>query len=593
MSEPIRKPGHAPESYQPRKPKILSIAEQVSQSEKLVETFTVGKAVFEVFDRPEVLWVGTLAWADNNHDEPDTGALLKKYQSLVYSHPQREFRNPGWSAGISINYCLGGRAPRGMLFAAETWSAKQDSCYDVFTQPAGLYFRMRLDKHARKLIGKKNDDGAQYALMEKVAAQHGYRRALGNPIEMFYHDHENGTAAYAIIPVEKAPEAYQPRKPEIMKLAEQAREKTEERGASTGNASPGGSGILPNIRGIFDGMQGHNYGLPDCLAFIWEHLNETIQPDYWDFAAATGDSVAMVYNRNPSTLDEYCVSGYLAGPEHIAHCFNVIGYGHSYVTAEQINADKEKYLRQVMFCIDKGLPVLALTSLTAVPGWHSDVGDYCLVVGYEDQALVLNIGIKDDGGWLIKYDTSGQFGMDLIFVGEKQRELTMEELYLSTAKNMTHWLTLPERDGMFFGAAAFRAWADDIEAGRYKDRRYKHKDHRWSDYGVFVCNLATSPGVPFFVFKKLAEINPIYARCMKLHDEIVKVFPAHLPDDCVPEGSKDRLWSELERLGGGLYAKHKALRNKRKRRKIAAALRGYAERLDKVVRILEKGAREV
>jgi len=49
----------------------------------------------------------------------------------------------------------------------------------------------------------------------------------------------------------------------------------------------------------------------------------------------------------------------------------------------------------------------------------------------------------------------------------------------------------------------------------------------------------------------------------------------------------------LERLGGGLYAKHKALRNKRKRRKIAAALRGYAERLDKVVRILEKGAREV
>jgi hypothetical protein len=35
------------------------------------------------------------------------------------------------------------------------------------------------------------------------------------------------------------------------------------------------------------------------------------------------------------------------------------------------------------------------------------------------------------------------------------------------------------------------------------------------------------------------------------------------------------------------------LRNTRKRRKIAAALRGYAERLDEVVRMLEKGVQEV
>ena len=380
-----------------------------------------------------------------------------------------------------------------------------------------------------------------------------------------------------------APESYDPKEvPEIVKMAAAGR--VEEHSLSASRASSDGSGILPSIRGIFDGMKGHNYGLPDCLSFIWEHLNETVQPDYWDFAATTGDSVAMVYNRNLSSRDEYCVSGYLAGPEHIAHCFNVLGYGHSYVTAEQINADKERVLRQVKSCIDKGLPVLALTSLSAVPGWHSDVGDYCLIVGYEEQALTLNIGIKDDSGWLIKYDVSGEIGMNFIFVGEKRREITMEDIYLGAAQKMTHWLTLPEWDGKCFGAAAFRAWADDIEGGRYEDESID----LWDNYGVYVCNLATSPGVPSFVFRELAEMNSAHARCMALHDEIGKIFPACLPDDCVPKGTgKDGLWTMLERFGGGLYAKRKVLQSKNKCRKIAAALREYAGRVDEVVRMLE------
>jgi len=39
--------------------------------------------------------------------------------------------------------------------------------------------------------------------------------------------------------------------------------------------------------------------------------------------------------------------------------------------------------------------------------------------------------------------------------------------------------------------------------------------------------------------------------------------------------------------------KHKALRSKTRCRKIAAALRGYAEKLDEAVRILKEGAQAI
>jgi len=383
------------------------------------------------------------------------------------------------------------------------------------------------------------------------------------------------------------PESYDPKDmPEIMKLAERAQGQTEPQGASQATSSSGGSGSIPGIRGVWDGGKGHNFGLPDCLAFIWERLNETVKLDFWDFAAVAGDSVAMVYNRNPSTHCSYSVSGYLAGPEHTAHVFDAIGYAHDYVTVTQINANKGKYLQQVMHYIDHGLPVLALTSLADVPGWKSDVADYCLIVGYDNggQTLLLNIEEKDGEAQLLPHGVSGDMKMDLIFIGDKQREITMEELYLGAIKNMTHWLTLPERDGMFFGAAAFRAWADDIEAGRYEDK----KTHLWDDYGVYVCNLATSPAIPYFIFKKLAKINPAYTHYMALHDEIVRLFPAFKPDDIVPDDGKDGLWSELEHLRGGFNVTRKVVRNKKRRGKIAAALRSYAGRLDQAVRMLEK-----
>jgi hypothetical protein len=224
------------------------------------------------------------------------------------------------------------------------------------------------------------------------------------------------------------------------------------------------------------------------MAFLMECLGEP-ELDYHLFAGVTGDSLTMVYNRKQTTYCAYCVSGFLAGPEFIVGVFEAIGYEHTYVAAEQVNADKAAYLQKLMAYIDKGIPILVKTNLKAVPVIEADCLTYCLVVGYEDggKTLLLHWYSADK---IVSFDTAGEIPQDWIFVGEKKRDATVADIARSAFGKMSYWLTLPEKDGMFFGPQAFRAWAEDIENGRYD--HYDNQQDLWSDYGVYVCNMASN-----------------------------------------------------------------------------------------------------
>lgn len=341
---------------------------------------------------------------------------------------------------------------------------------------------------------------------------------------------------------------------------------------------------IANSRPLLDGMKGHNYGLPDCVKFMLECKGWGEKPDFWDIAAITGDTVAQIYDRNTSTGCEYCVSGYLAGPDHIQYVFDTLGYGHEYVPAKQLNADPKLYIQKIVGMIDRDLPVLVKTNLNDIPDWHSDVGTYCLIVGYDQggQAVRLLIG----GTEIVDCILTGENKMDLIFIGEKQREVTLEELYLKAVNKMNHWLTLPGRDGVFFGAAAFRAWADDIEAGRFEDNSLP----LWENYGVYVCNLATNGGEPIYIFKKLADMNQLYSYLAPLGEKIWNLLPSESPT-----GGRSLLWIKLEELDGGMdMDKVKATtRDKEKRSKVAAVLRDYADRLDQALALIKEGLRRL
>ncbi len=236
---------------------------------------------------------------------------------------------------------------------------------------------------------------------------------------------------------------------------------------------------MSDIRPLIDGMKGHNYALPDCIKFILERLGEYEELNFWNIAAINGDTVAQVYNQNPTTSCEYCVSGYLAGAEHIAYVFGVLGYEYEYVTAEQFNKDTVHYLRKITEYIKNGVPILVKTNLNDIPAWESDVGIHCLIVGYNHKN-VLELLVSDTTP--IEYEVTEENKLDLIFIGSKKREVSLEEIYLKIINKMSYWLTLPERNGMYFGSAAYRAWADDIENGRFAEEGLP----LWENYGVYV-----------------------------------------------------------------------------------------------------------
>lgn len=344
------------------------------------------------------------------------------------------------------------------------------------------------------------------------------------------------------------------------------------------------SNRLSEIRNLIEGMKGHNYALPDCLKFIFECIGAHDTLDFWNLAALTGDVVAQVYNRNPTTSCEYCVSGYLSDPEYMEYVFDTLGYSHEYACAGEVAADLNVYKEKIAEFIDGGIPVLVKTNLNEIPAWISDVGTHCLIVGYDNFAQTLKLLVHDT--LTIDYEFNGENKLDLIFIGEKQREVSIEEIYLAIIKKMPYWLTLPESGGMCFGAAAYRAWADDIETGRFANESLP----LWENYGVYVANLATSGGEPTYIYKKLADLNNTYSGLAVIGEIIQKLLPAE-----TPTGGRSKLWIRLEELGGGMSMGDVkiTMRDKIKRSKVAAVLRDYAKQLDEALELIEEGLRKL
>lgn len=335
------------------------------------------------------------------------------------------------------------------------------------------------------------------------------------------------------------------------------------------------SNLLSNIRGIIDGGEGKNYALPDCMAFLMERLGESLELNYWLFAGITGDGLTQVYNKKHTTSCEYCVSGYLAGPEHTSYLFDSIGYEHNYITSEQINEDKTIYLDTLMSYIDRGLPVIVKTNKNTRPGFETDVLTYFLFVGYEEYGKTL-LFIREDNATIFKYDTTDIIEQDWIFVGEKKRDIPLEDIVRNAVLKIPHWLTVPEKNGMFFGAQAFCAWADDIETGRYENEK-----NLWDNYGVYVANLATNAGnsgnEPYLI-KKFAEIAPQHMdMCNQIQNLYVKM-----------SNQTDGTWKSIEDLGGGFNVTLEVMQDKEKRSQIATKIREAAHCLDKVVKILQE-----
>jgi len=188
------------------------MADTKSPVEKPVCVVNYKGADFEIFERPDVIWVGCVDYVKNNTDESDIGATLKRFQYLVEAAPIVEKINPDWSAALSINYSCADK-PNGIMFANESYTDKQDGRYDILTQSGGLWMRIRNDdKAAELLLGKKSAEpweffAGEQAPLQSAAKAYGYAQNPDVHIQIEYHCHaEYGTPPhtnYAYIPIVK------------------------------------------------------------------------------------------------------------------------------------------------------------------------------------------------------------------------------------------------------------------------------------------------------------------------------------------------------------------------------------------------------
>ena len=174
-------------------------------TEKLVHTIEYEGINFEVVERPDVLWAGCVEYANNNTDEPDIFATLNRFRGLVEHTPVNDKINPDWWASISINYSTSDKTC-GIMFANETYSSEQDEQYDLFTQPGGLWLRVRNDKNAAvALLGKENAEAWEYfagedAPLQKAARENGYLPSPDVHVQIEYYGHDT---IYAYMPIIK------------------------------------------------------------------------------------------------------------------------------------------------------------------------------------------------------------------------------------------------------------------------------------------------------------------------------------------------------------------------------------------------------
>lgn len=161
--------------------------------EKLFYEFTYKNIPFQVVHCPATIWCGILEYAPNCTDEPDIGALLQKYQKLC-DIPKAECANPAWSCAISINYWQEGAAPRGMMFAQQVLTEKQNQNYDVYTMPESLFIRVKNTSETAKAAFDKNSCEL-YELFDVIKAsleENGYALGTSGAQEIEMYNHEAG-----------------------------------------------------------------------------------------------------------------------------------------------------------------------------------------------------------------------------------------------------------------------------------------------------------------------------------------------------------------------------------------------------------------
>lgn len=169
--------------------------------EELDKEYHCNGVSLEVIQCPATFWCGSVGYAPNCEDEPDIDAILEKYQRVCQVE-KKELVNPRWDCAISINYWQEGAAPRGMMFAQQVLTNRQDPDYDVYIMPASLYVRAANTKeNAKAAFGKDSCEVFElFGAIKDSLEENGYEIGTNGAQEIEMYNHGAGLS-YAYVQV--------------------------------------------------------------------------------------------------------------------------------------------------------------------------------------------------------------------------------------------------------------------------------------------------------------------------------------------------------------------------------------------------------
>ena len=161
-------------------------------------------------------------------------------------------------------------------------------------------------------------------------------------------------------------------------------------------------------------------------------------------------------------------------------------------------------------------------------------------------------------------------------MGEKGQRPSLAENYRRAIADLPRHFS-KRTDRYCLGAEAFRAWAADIERGKFDGMEAGEFD-TWGHYTNYVCVLATNGSCCHGFFDRARKLNPDFAWLDQVEEQYRRI---------------GRMWNDdggndLESLGGGFNVTLEILQDGESRAKIAAVLRKCGECMDAAARIVQE-----
>ncbi len=334
--------------------------------------------------------------------------------------------------------------------------------------------------------------------------------------------------------------------------------------------------IIPVIHRLVTDEYGENYWFNGCAKYVMECLGEP-DYDYWFFAGLTGDVFTQHYSYTNFSSDS--ASGYLLeenSDRFVEDTFLKCGYAATYVHREEMLKNTEMYLQTLIAYIDKGIPVIRCGGSTGVFVGYEDYGKILLyITGNKSEPERIEL----DKVFEAKPFHGYEYASGWIFVGDKKENRPLAEIYRKAIKDIIPIQSIGTNT-YCFGSEAFRAWARDIENGKF-DRMTIEEFDTWCDYTNYICVLATNGSCCHEFLKRARELNPD----MDYLNEISTLY-RRLAEMWGGDNTRNDP-DNLEALGGGFNVTFEVLQDKERRGKIATKICEFADLTDRIVQVLK------